>query len=144
MLDIPDRVADWLFELVGSRHAVAHLFVDAEQVLVNAGGDLERYGLSELKLRQPICDQFALLEGMLPLPETPFLLRSMGMPSGRVADIHLFTDREATWVVFLDVTTEHDATRKMQQKAYDMTLLSQREARVAVANLSLYQEIFQR
>ena len=144
MRDLPDQVSDWLFELVRSRHAVAHLFVDAGQVLISAGGDLERYGLAELQMQQPVCAQFPLLEGMLPLPESPFLLRSMGMPSGRVADIHFFAEGESTWVVFLDVTTEHDAARKMQQKAYDMTLLSQREARQAVANLVLFQEIFRR
>ena len=144
MRDLPDQISDWLFELVRSRHAVAHLFVDPDQVLVSAGGDLERYGLTELHLRQPVCEQLPLLEGMLPLPETPFLLRSMGMPSGRVADIHFFSEDEATWVVFLDVTTEHDAARKMQQKAYDMTLQSQREAHRALSSLALNQEIIQR
>src|SRR4051794_15339533 len=109
MLDLPDQVSNWLFELVRSRHAVAHLFVDAEQVLVSTGGDLERYGLTELQLRQPVCEQFPLLEGMLPPPESPFLLRSMGMPSGRVADVHFIAEGESTWIVLLDVTTEHDA-----------------------------------
>ena len=32
--------------------------------------------------------------------------------------------------MFLDVTAEHDEAQKIQQKAYDMTLLSQREARL--------------
>jgi serine phosphatase RsbU (regulator of sigma subunit) len=53
----------------------------------------------------------------------------MEMPSGRVADIHFLVDEDATWVVLLDVTGEHDQARKLQQKAYDMTLLNQREAR---------------
>ena len=141
MRDLPDQISDWLFELVRSRHAVAHLFVDAAQVLVSAGGDLERYGLAGLKPRRPVCEQFLLLEGMLPLPESPFLLRSRGMPSGRVADIHFFAEGDATWIAFLDVTTEHDAARKLQQKAYDMTLLSQREARLAMSSASLNQEI---
>jgi len=141
MRDLPDQVSDWLFELVRSRHAVTHMRVDAEQVLVSAGGDLERYGLADLQRQKPVCKQFPLLEGMLPIPETPFLLRSMGMPSGRVADIHFIADGDATWIVLLDVTTEHDAARKMQQKAYDMTLLSQREARLAMSSFSLNQEI---
>jgi sigma-B regulation protein RsbU (phosphoserine phosphatase) len=67
---------------------------------------------------------------LLPLEETPFLLQSVGMPSGQVADVHLFAEGNTTWVVLLDVTAEHDDARKIQQKAYDMTLLSQREARL--------------
>ena len=116
--------------LVTSQRAVAYLLVDGEQTLVNAGGDLEHYGLAGLQHQDPACEQLPFLEGLLPLTETPFLLRSMGMPSGRVADIHLFADEDATWVVLLDVTAEHDEARKIQQKAYDMTLLSQREARL--------------
>jgi len=141
MLDLPARISDWLLELVRSRHEVAHLFVDGEQALVDAGGNLEHYGLTGLAMRQPVCDQLPLLEGMLPLPESPFLLQSIGMPSGRVADIHFFADEDATWIVLLDVTTEHDDARKMQQKAYDMTLLSQREARLIAKLEAAHREL---
>ena len=120
---------------------MAHLLVDGEQTLVNAGGDLDHYGLAGLRHQYPACEQLPFLEGLLPLPETPFLLRSMGMPSGRVADVHLFADEDATWVVLLDVTAEHDEARKMQQKAYDMTLLSQREARLLAKLEAAHQEL---
>lgn len=130
MRDLPARISEWLLHLVTSRRAVAHLLLDGQQTLVNTGGDLEHYGLTGLHHHQRACDQLPFLEGLLPLPETPFLIRSMAMPSGRVADVHLLTDEDATWVVLLDVTAEHDEARKIQQKAYDMTLLSQREARL--------------
>jgi len=130
MLDLPARISEWLLLLVKSQRAVAHLLVDGEQMLVKAGGDLEHYGLTDLRPRQGACEQLPFLEGLLPLPESPFLLRSMGMPSGRVADVHFFDEDDATWVVLLDVTSEHDDAQKIQQKAYDMTLLSQREARL--------------
>jgi serine phosphatase RsbU (regulator of sigma subunit) len=65
----------------------------------------------------------------------------MGMPSGSVADIHFFTDEYATWVVLLDVTAEHDDARKVQQKAYDMTLLSQREARLIARLEAAHKEL---
>src|SRR5258706_14025212 len=127
MLDLLPRIAEWLLALIKSQRAVAYLLVDGEHTLNNAGGDLDHYGLTGLQHQHPASDQLPFLEGLLPLPETPFLLRSMGMPSGRVADVHLFSVEDATWVVLLDVTAEHDETRRMQQKAYDMTLLSERE-----------------
>ena len=134
-------ISEWLLQLVKSQRAVAYLLVDGEQILVNAGGDLENYGLTGLHHQQPACDQLPFLEGLLPLPETPFLLRSMGMPSGRVADVHFFADEDATWVVLLDVTAEHDEAQKIQQKAYDMTLLSQREARLIAKLEAAHKEL---
>ena len=60
---------------------VAHLLVDGELALSSAGGELEYYGLTGLRYQHSACDQLPFLEGLLPLPETPFLIRSMGMPS---------------------------------------------------------------
>ena len=141
MLDLPARISEWLLLLVKSQRAVAHLLVDGEQALVNAGGDLEHYGLTGLRSRHAACEQLPFLEGLLPLPESPFLLRSMGMPSGRVADVHFFTEADATWVVLLDATAEHDEAQKIQQKAYDMTLLSQREARLIARLEAAHKEL---
>ena len=63
------------------------------------------------------------------------------MPGGSVADVHLFADEDETWVVLLDVTVEHDHARKIQQKAYDMTLLSQREARLIAKLEAAHEEL---
>jgi sigma-B regulation protein RsbU (phosphoserine phosphatase) len=130
MLEMPSRVSEWLLLLAKSERSVAHLLIDDKLILIKAGGELEYYGLDDLKPPQSAPAQLPFLEGLLPLAETPFLLQSVGMPSGRVADVHFFSDEDRTWVVLLDVTLEHDGARKMQQKAYDMTLLSQREARL--------------
>ena len=130
MPDLPDRISEWLLLLVKSQRSIAHLLINNELVLIQAGGELEYYGLGDLEQGNSASDQLPFLEGLLPLAETPFLLESVGMPGGSVADVHLFADEDRTWVVLLDVTVEHDLARKMQQKAYDMTLLSQREARL--------------
>lgn len=140
-MDLPIRISDWLLHLVKSQCIVAYLVVDGDQALVSAGGDLNHYGLTDLRPQHPACEQLPVLEGLLPLSETPFLLRSMGMPSGRVADIHLFTEHADTWVVLLDVTEQHDQARQMQQKAYDMTLLSQREARLIAKLEAAHKEL---
>jgi serine phosphatase RsbU (regulator of sigma subunit) len=132
MLNLPPRISDWLLHLVESQSAVAFLHIDGEEILVATGGDLDNYGLTDLHLHRRAGDQVSFLEGLLPLEEATFIIHSMEMPSGRSADVHLLSDEAATWVVFLDVTSEHDTAQKIQQKAYDMTLLSQREARLIV------------
>src|ERR1700734_1852042 len=141
MPELPDRISEWLLLLVKSQRSIAHLLINNELVLIQAGGELEYYGLGDLEQGSSASDQLPFLEGLLPLAETPFLLESVGMPDGSVADVHLFADEDKTWVVLLDVTAEHDHARKMQQKAYDMTLLSQREARLIAKLEAAHKEL---
>lgn len=130
MQRLPAKITDSLLRLVSSQRFLAHLSIDQHDNLERAGGDLEHYGLAQLSIGAPAAEQLPFLEGMLPLPETPFLIRSLHMPSGRIADVHFFGDEDVVWVILLDTTAEHDETQLVQQKAYDMTLLSEREARL--------------
>jgi sigma-B regulation protein RsbU (phosphoserine phosphatase) len=141
MPELPSRISEWLLLLVKSQRSIAHLLIDKELVLIQAGGELEYYGLADLKHLHSASLQFPFLEGLLPLEETPFLLQSVGLPSGRVADVHFFADEDMTWVVLLDVTAEHDGAQKIQQKAYDMTLLSQREERLIAKIEAAHKEL---
>jgi len=141
MLDLPARISDSLLLLLHSQRVLAHLVIDASQNLVQAGGHLEHYGLDGLVPGGPACEQLPFVEGLLPLTETPFLIRSMEMPSGRVADVHFFADDSTVWILLLDVTAEYEEARLVQQKAYDMTLLSQREARLIEQLESANQEL---
>jgi len=142
MLGLPARISNSLLQLIHAQRALAHLVIDDAQNLAQAGGHLAHYGLGELRTGQPASEQIPFLEGLLPLFETPFLIRSMEMPSGRVADVHFFSDDSTTvWVLLLDVTAEYEEARLVQQKAYDMTLLSQREARLIAQLETANQEL---
>jgi adenylate cyclase len=132
MEDLPAQVADRLQALTFADRAVAWLYVDDALALVGAGGRLEAYGLGALSLGAPAVEQAAFLEGLLPLVETPYLVPSIELAKGCVADLHFWRDEggagDGTWVLLLEVTLERDATRRLQQKAYDVTLLQEREA----------------
>lgn len=141
MLDLPTRISDSLLLLLHSQRVLAHFVVDGSLNLVQAGGHLEHYGLADLRSGGCASDQIPFLEGLLPLAETPFLIRSMEMPSGRVADVHFFADDNTVWILLLDVTAEYEEARRVQQKAYDMTLLSQREARLIAQLESANEEL---
>jgi class 3 adenylate cyclase len=127
--------------LLYSERAVAYLQIDAGLTLVGAGGCLEAYGLAGLRLGEPAAEQAFFLEGLLPLVETPYFVPAVELASGRVADLHFFLDDGTCWVVLLDVSAERDAAWRMQQKAYDMTLVQEREAqlnrRLEAANTAL-------
>jgi class 3 adenylate cyclase len=141
MEGLPAALAEQLQALIYSDRAVAYLQVDAGLNLVGAGGHLEAYGLEGLRLGELASEQAFFLEGLLPPVETPFAVPSVELASGRVADLYFLLDDEAWWVVLLDVSTERDAARRMQQKAYDMTLAQEREAllnrRLEAANAAL-------
>src|SRR5690242_6527925 len=128
MKGLPDPVAEQLQALTYRERAVAYLQIDARLTLVGCGGHVEAYGLADLRLGEPATEQAFFLEGLLPTAETPFVIPSMELTSGRVADLYFFSHADTLWVVLLDVSTERDAARRMQQKAYDMTLAQEREA----------------
>jgi sigma-B regulation protein RsbU (phosphoserine phosphatase) len=128
MTGLPRSVADALHSVTHSQRALAYLQIDEELRLVGAGGNLENYGLSEVRLGEGAVDQAVFLEGLLPLPETPYLLPSLELAGGRAADLHFYTHNDSVWVVLLDVTAERDQARRIQQRAYEMTLLQEKEA----------------
>ena len=138
---LPAAVAERLRALIYNERSIAYLQVDAGLTLVGAGGHLEAYGLAGLRLGEPAAEQAFFLEGLLPPVETPCVVPSVELASGRVADLQFFVQGEMCWVVLLDVSADRDAARRMQQKAYDMTLAQEREAllnrRLEAANAAL-------
>jgi serine phosphatase RsbU (regulator of sigma subunit) len=141
MTDLPRSVADALDRIAYGRRALAYLEVDAALTLIGAGGDLDNYGLGAVRPGAPAAEQAVFLEGLLPLPEMPCLLPSVEVGGGRAADLHFHEHDGSLWVVLLDVTDERDQAQRMQQKAYEMTLLQEREAmlnrRLEAANAAL-------
>lgn len=141
MLELPSGIAESLYSVVYNQRALAYLQIDAGMSLVSAGGHLINYGLEGLRIGEPANEQVVFLEGYLPLQESPYFVRAMEFPDGRAADLQFYADGDSVWVLLVDVTAERDATRRMQQKAYEMTLLEEKEAqlnrRLEAANAAL-------
>ena len=138
---LPPRIAQALDNELLARHALAWLRVDAALKLAGTGGCLEHYGLDALAIGEPAPQQLIFLEGLLPLDESPLLIRSLELPGGHAVDLHCDAHEGETWILLLDVTAERDESRLVQQKAYEMTLLREKEAelnrRLAAANAAL-------
>jgi serine phosphatase RsbU (regulator of sigma subunit) len=125
---LPAVLADRLQALMYDERSVAWLRIGADLRLADAGGRLTHYGLMELCRGEPALEQLYFLEGLLPLEETPLLVPSIELLDGRATDLHFHQDDGSVWVLLIDVTADRDAARRMQQKAYDMTLLEEKEA----------------
>jgi serine phosphatase RsbU (regulator of sigma subunit) len=128
MEGLPASVINRLQTVMYGERAVAYLRIDAGLKLVGAGGHLGNYGLAAIRPGEPAVEQAFFLEGLLPLIETPYFVPSVELADGRAADIHLHCDADGVWVLLLDVTPDRDAARRVQQKAYEMTLLQEQEA----------------
>src|ERR1700712_1283819 len=126
MQGLPASLADRLDELIFSERAVAYLQVDAELMLISAGGNLRNYGLAALSPNEPVFEQAFFLEGLLPLVESPYFVPSVELACGRVADLHFHSDADTVWVLLIDVTADRDAVGRVQQKAHEMTLLQEK------------------
>jgi len=130
MEGLPVSLVERLRELTYNERAVAYLQIDAALILVSAGGHLDNYGLAAMRLGEPAVEQAFFLEGLLPLEETPYFVPSVELDCGRAADLHFHLDGDTTWVLLFDVTDYREATRRLQQKAYEMTLLQEKEAQL--------------
>jgi class 3 adenylate cyclase len=127
---LPASVARRLQALIYGERAGAWLQIDEALALVAAGGHLDAYSLTALRPGEPVLPQAIFLEGLLPPVEPEFFLPSVELGNGCAADLHLHLDADTIWVILLEMTAERDAARRVQQKAYDMTLLQEREARL--------------
>ncbi len=141
MEHLPANIAAQLQSLAYAERAVAYLQIDADLTLIGAGGNLGNYGLEAVRLGEPALEQAYFLEGLLPLVETPYFVPAVEFVGGRAADLHFHCDQNGTWLVMLDVTGDRNATQRVQQKAYEMTLLQEKEAllnrRLEAANAAL-------
>jgi adenylate cyclase len=124
---LPIPVRDWLYNFVSSERSVAYLKLDAELVIVETGGNLGYYGLSSLQLNKTAVDQLDFTQAFLPCEELPVNIPMVELPEGRVADLHIFAENNSIWIIFLDATAERNNRQRIQQKAYEMTLLQERE-----------------
>jgi hypothetical protein len=111
-------------KFMGGSPSVAYLQVDDKLNLVGAGGQLEQYGLDAVRFGAPAVEQALFLEGLLPLDGSQY---HRPLVEFRAAGLHFHADVGTVWVLLLGVTADRDAARRVQQKAYEMTLLEERE-----------------
>ena len=107
--------------IVGTR-APAYLLVDADQRLIDWGGQIECYGLQDLLRGQLVSEQLICLEGILPLEDSDMSLGWIETQPECYADVHMFLSEMGTWILLLDATTEATQYCLMQQKVNDVSL----------------------
>jgi PAS domain S-box-containing protein len=130
MRDLPPPILEYLRTLIVDNRSLAYLQIDKGGCLSNWGGNLAAYGMTGLRKGLPVREQVVFLEGLLPLQDSPLLLPCVETGSGLFADIHIFSGADGNWVLILDATPEELQRRLFHQKANDLSLRYEQQAKI--------------
>ncbi|TIV90171.1 MAG: adenylate/guanylate cyclase domain-containing protein, partial [Mesorhizobium sp.] len=66
MSSLPKEVRSWIYDFFSNGRFAAYLKIDARQCIEEKGGNLDFYGLSSLRIGEPVAEQLEFMEGLLP------------------------------------------------------------------------------
>jgi signal transduction histidine kinase len=130
MSGLPAPVLDFLQAHMQETRAPAYVVVDKGGRLRDWGGKLSTYGITRLRKGAAVTGKIHCLEGLLPLDDSPMYFPCVETASGTFADIHIFPGDERDWVLLLDATADEVQRRLLQQKANDLSLLQECQAKI--------------
>lgn len=126
MSDLPTALVHYVHGLAIDRRSAAYLLVGRDRSVVDSGGDLETYGLGELRAGESARDRFGFLEAILGLDAGPLTVPWVQVTPGRFADVHVVPSEEGNWVLLLDATEAAGLHQVIQQKGNELSLLRDR------------------
>lgn len=122
----PGSVVAYLSRLAAEQRSPAYLLTDQEGLVQEWGGELETYGIRNLRVGEPVGQQIFFLEGLLPLTGEGLILPCLQTDSGRPVDLHLFSTPSGDCTLLLDATASLRQQQLMQQKGNELSLNYQR------------------
>lgn len=125
MVTLPNSVTNYLFQYLIEERSLAYILVNKNGELLNWGGELTAYGITNLCKNHNIKEQVLFLEGLLPLDNIAVFLPFVNIGHKICVDIHLFPSAEGDWILLLDSIWDHQHIAVLQQKANDFSLLKE-------------------
>lgn len=129
MAAFPAEVRRLLESITVERRSPAYMLVGSNGRLRRSGGDLARYGVTNLDRKRKVVDQADFLVGMLPIAGGSAILRQVTLVSGESVDLYLTASDAGDWVILLDATRESAQQAMVQQLGNELALLQARVAR---------------
>lgn len=129
MSDLPPVICDYLCQRALANRRPAYLRLDRMGTILEGGGHLAAYQLNPLATGQPVSTIFDFMEGMLPLEDDTCHLSCLQPQADACIDAHLITDASDCWLLLLDMGEEERRHQEMQQKANELVLLREYQAR---------------
>ena len=122
-MKLPSPVIRYVCDHAVKTRRGAFLSVDDKGHLLESGGSLALYGLSDLKAGVPVADHVDFLQGMLPLEGNAELLLAIEVAPGTYAEAHFLPADGADWVILFDSSEETAIDQLLQQRTYESSLL---------------------
>jgi len=122
MSNLPAPIREFILALTDETLSPAFLLLTQDGTLVDWGGDLDAYGIRNLKLNADVDEQVSFLIGLLPLGSDSVFLPHIQTTGKVFADVYLFKRDQGTWVLLLDATADTAKRLQLQQKLYDSRL----------------------
>lgn len=116
------------------KRSAAFCLVDRNNRVRNLAGNLEIYGLGDIKEGQCVEGRMPFLHCLSAEDREPVFLPRIEIAQGVYADIHIITNETGMWVVFLDATDKTESLQAMRQQVNE-TYLQLEEANKTIAKL---------
>ena len=126
---LPATIVEYVGRHVLRHEPVAWLRLDKAGKVTARGGDMTTFDLAHLDEGIPAQEQIPFLAGMLPLEQTPLLLRSFAMSHDLFFDAHLLPGDDADWVLMFNNTKDASFEQLLQQRDHEVDLYRERTER---------------
>ena len=103
----------------------AFVGLDELNAVTTRGGGLEHFGLESIVQGELILEKYAFLEGLLPGDNEPVVIHNTQFENNQFVDLHLFTDLDGQWILFVDNTESAKEDQAAQQERLDIDLLKE-------------------
>ncbi|MCP4345280.1 MAG: adenylate/guanylate cyclase domain-containing protein [Desulfobacterales bacterium] len=130
MKELARPILKYICNLTVKNRSPAFLMLDQDNCIQDWGGKLDTYGIEALEKGEQVEDRMFILNGFFPLDEEHMELQGIETESGVPADIHIFSQDKAVWVLFLDASEEQALQSVLQQKINDLCLLRDKHAKI--------------
>ncbi len=137
MTPLPPAIGDYLCRRSLARRRPAYLRLDQAGIIRDGGGDLAYHDLVPLAVGQSVSTVLDFMEGLLPIDDDTCHLGCLQPQADLCIDVHIIPEDEALWVLLLDTREEERQRRSMQQKANELALMQERQARAPVSVASV-------
>ncbi len=136
MTDLPPIIRDYLCRRALAHRQPVYLHLDRTGNIRDGGGHLAHYDLDPLAVNQPVSAVLDFMEGILPLEDDACHLGCLQPQADVCLDAHIIPDEKAYWLLLLDTREEERQRRAMQQKANELALVREAQARLLTTEAS--------
>jgi len=121
----PLPIARYLNTVDLENRPFAFVGLDELNAVTTRGGGLEHFGLESIIQGELILEKYAFLEGLLPGDNEPVVIHNTQFENNQFVDLHLFTDLDGQWILFVDNTESAKEDQAVQQERLDIDLLKE-------------------